>query len=270
MSDVSFPLASAFQAESAGLFISPGWGIHSDRVIGTYELIFVRSGVLHMEEDGVPFTLEPQTALILYPGRRHRGAQPYTADVSFYWIHFLPVEKTLEGGGTITLPQYSRPPRPDQLKELFHRYLDDQESDLLLPAQAGFIVAQMLLEVGRIQRRGDERESSVANRAERYIASHFLKGIHAGDVAESVGCHPDYLGRLYRKTFGCTVSEAIHRRQIAEARHLLRESALNIEEVALACGFQGARYFRELFLQFQGISPRAYRNLYARTTINYR
>jgi len=64
--------------------------------------------------------------------------------------------------------------------------------------------------------------------------------------------------------------EAIHQERIREARVLLRESPLNIEEVGLSVGFQDASHFRRLFRRAQGISPRSYRQLYSRLHINRR
>lgn len=263
----AFRLLPPFEPEPAGLFISPGNGRHPDRTLPSYELVFVRSGVLHIEEAGRHFAVRPGECLLLRPGRRHRGLREYERNLSFYWIHF---HSRSRGGRPLRLPQHSRPPRPGELTQLFRRYLDDQETDSLLPAQAGCLIAQMLVEIGRPPVHRPQNDQSLAGRAERYIAAEFVKGIHAGDVARAVDCHPDYLGRVYRKTFGCTLSNGIHRKQISEARYLLRESSKNLSEIALACGFRETRYFRALFARMQGMSPRAYRRLYARVSVNTR
>jgi len=73
---------------NAGLFISRGYGIHPDRVIDSYELIFVRKGRLDMQEHGRAFVIESGQTLVLWPGLRYGGTRPYPHDLSFYWIHF--------------------------------------------------------------------------------------------------------------------------------------------------------------------------------------
>jgi len=224
----------------------------------------VRSGELLMQEEGVPFRVTKGQCLILRGGKRHGGTGNYGPDLSFYWLHFRPGGK----GGLLSIPQLSEPRRPERVTELFRRFLDDQEAGVLMPQQGSFLVGLILLELlSRAPGRRDAAEI-LAGKAEEYIAAHFRKGIHAGTVAEALGCNPDYLGRVYRRATGRTLSEGIHRRQLAEAEMLLCESVLNLEEVALASGFREARYFRKLFTDHRGLSPRAYRKLHSRLHIN--
>ena len=74
---------------SAGRFISRGKGRHITRVIDSYELILVVSGVLEMFEESRRFRVAAGEYLVLSPGRRHGGIGAYSADLSFFWCHFL-------------------------------------------------------------------------------------------------------------------------------------------------------------------------------------
>ncbi|MFB9995012.1 AraC family ligand binding domain-containing protein [Deinococcus oregonensis] len=56
--------------------------MHPDRVIQTYELIFVKEGVLSLEEAGREFDLQAGETLLLWPGRRHRGVRPFAPGLS--------------------------------------------------------------------------------------------------------------------------------------------------------------------------------------------
>lgn len=277
-------------ASNGGLFVSPGHGIHPDRTIDSYELIFVRSGCLGIEEEGREFSIEAGRTLILWPGRRHRGTMPYQSDLSFYWVHFTLAGRRAghAGRGEVgsVIPRLGRPARTERLAELFHRFLDDQESGDASAEEASLLVLQMLFEVrreatpvflaendaaeGEGALRHGNRGLSLAARADRFIATEFRRGIHAGDVAAALAAHPDYLARVFRHAYRRTLSEAIHSRQLAEARSLLREGGRSMEDVAHACGFMGSRYFRKLFATHQGMSPRAYQRLYARVHVNTR
>jgi AraC-like DNA-binding protein len=269
MSHLELKLPAGLKTENAGLFISPGHGIHPDRSITSYELIFVRSGRLGLEEEGRFFDLAAGDALLLWPGRRHRGTATYEADLSFYWVHFHPPRGGR--GRSLHLPQQMRPGRPERVMELFHRLLDDQEAGAPDADEAALWVTLLLLELQRGESADAARPAhALAGRAERFIAQNFRKGIHAGDVARAMASNPDYLARVYREAHGCTLSEAIHRLQLKEARTLLRESPRNIEEIALACGFREPRYFRKIFTERQGIGPRDYRKLHARAHVNTR
>lgn len=257
------------QVISAGLFVSPGRGKHPDRVIDSHELIFVRSGRLGIAEADRDYLVEAGESLWLRPGLRHRGTLGYGSDLSFYWVHFHVREHAQRSTTTEGILQHARPVRPERVAEWFHRLLEGMESVTGAREETNLLLMLLWWELGRVQLSEHKGQGGVlAARAEQFILLKFPFGIHAGDVAKAVGSNPDYLGRVFRRAYGCTVSEAIHRRQLQEGRALLREGGRTIDEVALACGFHEPRYFRKLFTDQQGISPREYRKLHARVYVN--
>lgn len=259
--------------QNAGLFISRGEGIHPARVIGSYELIFVRQGRLGMFEDQRRFELGAGQTLLLWPGRKHGGTIPYPRDLSFYWIHFT-LSAKFPGPRpdfTFSIPQVVAIHRPERLTELFRRFLDDQESGCLTPASSACLMIQMLNEVSRSFKNAlPENSSSIvlASRAEDYIRTHFDESISAGDIARALRCNPDYLGRVFQLAFGCTLTERLHQRRIHKAKSLLMDSTLNINEIARDGGFSDVVYFRRVFKRRCDMTPLAFRKLYARIHVN--
>ncbi len=260
----AFPIT----AQNAGLFFSRGIGRHPERVIDSFEIIFVRQGELGMwEEDGI-YALTPGQALLLHPGRRHGGAVDYPRDLRFYWIHFTCNDACaagLEQIGQVVVP------RPDTLTEHFRRYLDDQESGQLTPLVANLLVALMLAEVTRPTQNANQGNSmgiELAQRAAAYIQAHFVQPISTSRIAAALDCNADYLGRVFAEAFRMTPTQAIHRRRVRQACSLLIESTMAVEEIAHACGFDDVGYFRRIFRRVMGLSPRAYRRQYARVHVN--
>ncbi|WP_407573082.1 AraC family transcriptional regulator [Deinococcus altitudinis] len=258
------------QASNAGLFVSRGQGIHPDRVIPTFELIFVKEGCLSMEEEGHPFDIREGETLLLWPGRRHRGLQPYAPGLSFYWVHFglrdLPHDEM-----ALTVPQHAAVGRPDHLALLFRRLIDDQETLGIRPLSASLTVLLMLQEVtapGRARTNSNSSVTLLAGRADSIIHSRFHEGLTASSLANELSCHPDYLGRAFRQTYNLTLTEAIHRRRLRQARSLLLESADAVDVVARSCGFEEVGYFRRLFKRQEGLSPSAFRQIYSRLHVN--
>ncbi|MEI8242397.1 MAG: helix-turn-helix transcriptional regulator [bacterium] len=96
----------------------------------------------------------------------------------------------------------------------------------------------------------------------------FQDAISASDVATGLSCNPDYLGRIFRQARGLTLTDAIHKHRLQQARRLLMESGLNVDQVARACGFREAGYFRRVFRKKEGMTPLAFRRLYARVHLN--
>ena len=80
-----------------------------------------------------------------------------------------------------------------------------------------------------------------------------------GWLADRLGCSPDHLARRYQALTGQRLVHDINRRRIALARELLQDSALQVQEVAVACGYRDPRYFSRVFRALVGRSPRAAR-----------
>lgn len=263
----SFRFAHWPAAGAAGLFVSPGYGTHPDRVIDSWELILVRTGTLHIEEHGVAYRVGPGDSLVMPPGRRHRGLSEHPEDLSFYWIHFTPAPQRLPK--TLRLPQHRRVPRPERLAELLHRFVADQTDGTLTPLAGGALLLLMLGETTAAPPRGEAVGAvALVRKAEEFVSGHLRRGISPGDVARAVGYNTAYLSRLFRQVHGVTLGGFIHRVQVAQARTLLRDSAAPLKQVASRCGFRDAGYFRRVFRRELGIAPREYRNRFGRVFIN--
>ena len=264
------------KAQNAGLFISRGRGIHPTRVISSHELIFVKEGELNMWEEDRTFSVKAEHTLHLFPGRRHGGSTPMAPELKFYWIHF-DIETPKVGddyGSGIDVPQISRIYRPERLESLYRDFLDQQESGELHIYSASLLMMLMLTEVARsalpsarLHEAADEA-SVIAARAHTYIRMNYDQPISPGRIAEAIGYNPDYLGRVYRKVYGCTLTDAIHRRRIDRAKRYLMDSDMTIEQIALACGFTDPDYFRRIFRRYMQTPPVNFRNLYARVHVN--
>src|SRR5512140_1552772 len=78
------PLDLPVECENAGLFVSRGEGAHPARTISSYELIFVRHGVLEIEEAGVGYAIGPGKSFLLFPNKPHSGTAPYPPNLAYY------------------------------------------------------------------------------------------------------------------------------------------------------------------------------------------
>src|SRR5579862_3044686 len=131
----------ALQAHNGGLFVSRGEGCHPDRRLTSYELIFVRKGALSIQEEEHRFEVTAGQSLILWPERRHWGTAPFSPDLSFYWVHFTPQNRSSRvSPHDLKVSQYVTVSRPDHMTELFRRFLDDQESGALESTSATLLL----------------------------------------------------------------------------------------------------------------------------------
>lgn len=272
MEYLNLQLNLPIRTQNAGYFISRGIGIHSERIIDSYELIFVQRGMLSMHEEGNIFQINAGETLLLRPGRKHGGIENFPHDLRFFWIHFdLKDDPNDPDSNTIDIPQHTALGNPDRLTELFRRFLDDQESERLSQASSDLLMLLMLNEVAQANiMKTDETGTAalLAQRAQSYIKSHLDQLASTSTIAVELDCNPDYLGRVFKNVYGMTIIEAIHHARLRKARNLLIDSEMTIDQISHSCGFEDPGYFRRLFRRQEGMSPSSYRRLYALMHIN--
>ena len=260
------------EALNAGLFVSPGQGVHATRTLDSYELLLVRTGRISMFEDDRRFDVRAGQALILRPGRTHGGFGPYEPELSFYWVHFrIRTRRPGSPVGRLSVPQLTTLQEPERVYELFHRFIDDQETDSLTPLAASLIVMLMLAELAHAARADGHAPrdgGDLAGRVDQFISRNFHVPLGTAAVAGALHYNPDYLGRVYRKVKGHSITDALNRCRVKEARALLRQNSVTVREVARACGFKDVGYFRIVFKRYSGVTPGAFRHLYSHLHIN--
>ena len=269
MDSLSIGPSLGLELVSCGLFVSSGHGTHPDRVLDSYELIAVRKGTLSIWEGDVRFDVPSEHALLLHPGRRHRGATPFARDLSFYWIHFI-ADRFVQQDG-VEVQKFTKIQRFDCLAELFHRYLDDQEAGRLTPLYSAALLLQILCEVSRPPSEPEDTHGAVlVGRADALITQHMGEQLSTARIARALKTNPDHLNRAFRTVHHMTITEYIHRRKLRDACGMLRETNDTVEQIATACGYANVGHFRRMFNRYRGIAPAAYRQLMARAHINAR
>jgi AraC-like DNA-binding protein len=269
------PFALPLKVSNGGLFVSRGEGKHPSRIITSYELIFVCNGVLELQEEGKIFKVQAGETLLLWPGKRHWGLEPYPEDLSFYWLHFL-LDSVPQGRAEaidhmLTIPQHRRVNRPDHLTSLFRRFLDDQETPTTATPAANLLALLMLCEVIGANTSASPAESSaarLAGRAHTLIRTEFHKPLSTSKLAKRLYCNPDYLGRVFHQHYGATLTEVLNQRRLKHACKLLLDTDHTTERIALECGFNDTGYFRRIFKRDEGLTPYAFRKLYNRIHVN--
>lgn len=83
--------------------------------------------------------------------------------------------------------------------------------------------------------------------------------LSVNSIAEEEHRSPVYLGRLYKSRTGHSISEYINEVRIKEAKRLLSETNLTVNEIVERIGFSGSSYFYTVFKKHQGIAPNDYR-----------
>ena len=110
---------------------------------------------------------------------------------------------------------------------------------------------------------GDEALSHprAVQRAIEFISLHYRDpNIRLPDVSRAAGLSPDHFGRLFRQHMGEPPMHYLKRVRMNQARCLIENTDLLVEEIAFDIGFSDPFHFSRVFRTITGQSPRAWRN----------
>jgi AraC family transcriptional regulator len=90
---------------------------------------------------------------------------------------------------------------------------------------------------------------------------HDRRPLPFADIAHSLGVHPVYLARAFRRRYRCTMGEYQQHVRILDAAERLSCSDEPLVEVALTTGFSDQSHFTRIFRRSLGIPPGRFRRL---------
>ncbi len=78
-------------------------------------------------------------------------------------------------------------------------------------------------------------------------------------LADTLGVHPSYLSRAFKKELGVTLTDYINKLRIEEAKYLLDHGDTSVTEAALSVGYNDPNYFSKVFTRLEHMTPQEYR-----------
>lgn len=93
-----------------------------------------------------------------------------------------------------------------------------------------------------------------------YLSQNLHRKLGRDDIAAFAHLQPNYLDRVFRRTYGASPMQMLRDLRLQRARHLLESSDHTVAAVAEMCGFEEAGYFTRVFRQQTGRTPSEYRH----------
>jgi len=97
-----------------------------------------------------------------------------------------------------------------------------------------------------------------------YINSNYRKKLSVSELAGIFHLNPHYMGSLFIREAGRSISEYILELRLILSVQLLMSSSLSVSEIAFECGFNTPAYFIVKFRERYGAPPKKYMSLYSR------
>ena len=106
---------------------------------------------------------------------------------------------------------------------------------------------------------GADEVSGEAQLLRNYLDDHIFSRVRIEDLSALIYRSPDYVIKLFRKTYGQTPYAYLLRQKMRAAENLLRTTQLPISDISLRCGFDSPSNFAQAFRRFYAVTPREYR-----------
>lgn len=268
--------------------------LHHRRCFDRWVFIYVKTGSLHLSQDGEDFTVGSGEYVFLPPYHEHFGTEPSKSLLSYFWVHF-----TLPEGTEVTsypdLPTldelglshfkadgaakesaardlYLWPERGSthyrgKIPRYFSELLDMTRQQPTYPAHMPTcLLTLLLMQVSR-----ETQESLVVqendlppilNKVTKWMRSNLDNDISMFYAAAEFNYSPDYLASLFRKYFHMSFTRCLNLMRIDAAKAMLVSQNCSIKEAAYSCGFPDEKYFMKVFREVVGMTPTAYKNTY--------
>lgn len=105
----------------------------------------------------------------------------------------------------------------------------------------------------------------ISRLAVTYMKDHLSENLTVKELADVLSVNADYLSHQFRKEMGITCIGFLNRERIRQAAAMLRNTELQIQQIALLVGYNNISYFARQFRIYYHTTPLAYRNSTAPT-----
>lgn len=269
--------------------------LHSHRSnLGCFDMLFVEYGCLYMMEDGFPYEIKQDEALVLHPDHAHRAYKRCTEETYFHWMHFhtigpfelsatvktTPARNVRRPGfdqsdissERYSLPVYQRLSRDDA--DCIYKMLHTLEAYSINRYQKGTMSNKAsLLAENRLQQQKLFLDvlskvivhnryatgSQIAHTAMQFLTTYYPRKITLAEMAEAANCHPTHVIRCFHEEYNTTPIKALTGIRLEEAKKLLATTGMTCEAIAETVGFSSSGYFSKVFKEMVGETPLRYR-----------
>jgi AraC family transcriptional regulator len=199
-----------------------------------------------------------------------RGGGPFTCSYCVFGAGFLAGLSETESRLRISELNLVAPIESERLTLLGQ----EMWREAIAPGFAGALFAEatglaIAIEIARLDgscgldeapRRGDLAPWQL-RRLESYVRAHLSDRLTLRELALLVGVSIRQLSQAIKRSQGVSLHRWIAERRVAEARRLLIETDLPVDEIGRRCAFHSAAAFSAAFRLAAGCTPRAFRRL---------
>ena len=242
------------------LFLNSEASVQSDRILYTPSL-FARSALLNLQEVGSLKARSPHTSTrsgltsyLYFLVLDGEGSLTYGTSMTAIY------EKYKERGGLPIFHPENSKVFEELLKQLYKLAgSSDYIRDMRINESLSTLLTLLMQESWNPDNSAISKKRMELVSVKNYMDEHYVEKITLDDLEAQFFINKYYLLKIFKETYGVTISSYLISRRITRAKQLLRFTQMTIDEVGCAVGMDGAGYFSRMFKKSEGISPKKYR-----------
>lgn len=162
------------------------------------------------------------------------------------------------GSGYLHFEVADVPPVRNLLENLIWILLENNQAKRKMSQMTmALLLLQLLAKTEKLS--NSNPEESVIWQVLRYVENRYADGSFA-DLCNQLHYDPSWLSREIKRKTGKTYTQLVQEKRLAQAAFLLKNTMRNIDDIALAVGYENISYFHRLFAKTFEKSPKHYRD----------
>lgn len=109
--------------------------------------------------------------------------------------------------------------------------------------------------------KNEKKNSTVAEKVERYVMEHISEDFKREDIANALYFNPSYLSHIFKQEKGVSLNRFINQLRIQEAKRLFDTTSLPVGNVAMDTGYYNFSYFSKQFKEMYHVTPSEYKKM---------
>ncbi len=233
------------------------------------ELVLMTGGYASFTIDGVSYTVKTGDLILFARGVEHEELYPQHAGGETYYcaalrlfapeIEARAIERIRQQPVFHTGALYDR--MVTLMEGIYSECRDAQDGTALVCEGYLRVISVYLLRLlGLAEAGGKEKSASpIIREVKSYIDAHFTESLQLKDIAGAHYISRFYLSHIFKEETGYSPIHYLIGRRIEEAKRLLADTKMSIQDIALYVGYDNPSHFNSLFKRTTGMSAAAYR-----------
>ena len=223
----------------------------------SFELVTVTEGEMLVNIDKKQYSITCGEALLIFPNQMHSLSTPEHSR------HLLCIfsPKLVQAYSGVFLSK-----RPTNHKFYPHSFYINQLSEL--GQKGNSLKAKGLLyslcdefDSSTTYEDHDSEKQDLLLKIFQFVETNYNKTCTLEALSEQISYHSVYLSRYFKQCTGLSYTDYVNRYRVNEAGYILKNSDLNILQIAYDCGFESLRSFNRNFKSIMGVAPSEFRKI---------